>query len=751
MVKNNVFPISLFIFVIGGFYGWTSYFEGNLLLVATGINVLEILVGMAGIFWIFQAYRGAIPRQRSFWVLLLTGLIIYIAANWIWLYDQLFRGSPDFSDASYLIWMMGYLFFLAALIAKAIELRKESPGPSYIFNITVFMITVIAVCFQYLINPAVDVPGTTWISVATAVVYPIIDLSIILIATILYYQMLKDRKRDWLLILVAAFFLQITADFLFAYAGFNGSYEQGHLIDLLWLLSTMYIGLAGYFGKMGDTKDVWLLKNPVRGQEETFPYYSILVLLVMVANSYDFDFNALSLGLLLTFFLVLGRQLHIQQKNRHLMNEYRYLAYHDPLTNLRNRGSFVEEIECVLTENSTRETALLLIDLDQFKVINDTLGHHVGDKVLEQTAARLQTVIEDNMLLFRMGGDEFVIVIIGDTDNQSVATAENLLALFRESMPIDEYEVDVTPSIGISKFPNHGHTAEELMKNADAAMYLSKENGKNGYSIFNAEMSQDNVRKMTIEIELKKAISKKQLQLYYQPKVDLRNNKTIGMEALLRWQHPSLGWVSPDEFIPVAEETGQIVSIGEWVLREACRQNRAWQDMGFPPLTVSVNVSVLQFRHSDFLGTVQQILDETALDSQYLELEITESIMQNIKESIIILDGLHQMGIKASIDDFGTGYSSLHVLQKLPIDTLKIDKSFVDELDADPLNPMVKAIVDLGLNLNMTLVAEGIESENQVNVLLGHGCTIGQGYLFSKPVTATDFEELMAARLGQLK
>ncbi|WP_233569633.1 EAL domain-containing protein [Planomicrobium sp. Y74] len=246
-----------------------------------------------------------------------------------------------------------------------------------------------------------------------------------------------------------------------------------------------------------------------------------------------------------------------------------------------------------------------------------------------------------------------------------------------------------------------------------------------------------------IENALKKAVQKNQFVLYYQPKVELRTNKIIGMEALLRWQHPELGWISPVEFIPVAEETGQIVSIGEWVLEEACRQNKQWQDAGYSPLNVSVNVSVLQFKHGKFLETVQQVLDKTALDTQYLELEITESIMQNIKESKKILESLQQLGIKISIDDFGTGYSSLHVLQKLPIDTLKIDKSFVDELDLDASNTMVKAIIDLGLNLNMTLVAEGIESENQMRVLIEHGCTIGQGYLFSKPVAPEDFEELM--------
>ncbi|MFD1032460.1 putative bifunctional diguanylate cyclase/phosphodiesterase [Metaplanococcus flavidus] len=743
MFKNNIFPISLILSVISLFFGWTIYFEGNPLLVSIGTNVLQILVGMAGIFWLFQAYRNAQRRQKNFWLLLLIGLSFYIGSNWMWLYSQLLEGAVDSSEYSYLVWMIAYLFYLAALITKARDLSNESSGQSYIFNITVFMITVAAVSFHYLINPIMTLSGNSWIAVLTAVGYPVADLTILFVVTILYYQILKSKKQDIMLLLVAGFMLQITADSLFTYAAFKGTYQPGSLIDLLWLLSTLFLGFTGYFGKMKQSVDSWMLNNPVRGKEGSFPYMSILVLLVLVGHSYQYNFNALSTGLLLTFFLVLGRQLHILRKNRELMQQYRYLAYHDPLTNLRNRGSFVEEIECILNQDTYKQTALLLIDLDQFKVINDTLGHHIGDLVLIKTAERLESIIEENMLLFRLGGDEFIIVIIDANDEKCIVTANKLLALFCESLQVDEYEVDVTPSIGISKFPEHGSTAEDLMKNADAAMYLSKENGKNGYSFFNADLSQEKVRKMTIEIELKKAIQKNQLQLHYQPKVDLRDNTIIGMEALLRWQHPELGWVSPVEFIPVAEETGQIVSIGEWVLREACRQNKQWQEKGYPPLTVSVNVSVLQFKHNKFVESVQKILAETALDTQYLELEITESIMQNIKESRKILNSLRELGIKISIDDFGTGYSSLHVLQQLPIDTLKIDKSFVDSLDSDTMNPMVKTIIDLGLNLNLTIVAEGIEYENQLHLLLEHGCTIGQGYLFSKPVAPGDFEELM--------
>ncbi|WP_422124301.1 putative bifunctional diguanylate cyclase/phosphodiesterase [Planococcus sp. X10-3] len=743
MRNNNIFPISILLIVIGLFFGWTLYFEGNPLLISIGTNVLQILIGMAGILWLFQAYRNARRKQKRFWLFLLIGLSFYISSNFFWLYDQLVEGFTASSEFSSLVWASAYLFFLAALISKIRDLGNKSAGDSKIFNITIFMITVSAISYHYLINPVRKQYGESWMADLISALYPIADLTILFVVAILYYMIQKNSKREMLLLLVVGLFIHVAADALFAYAIFTDSYQPGHLADLLWLLSTLFIGFTGYFGKTNKGSIILIARTPARDREGSFPYLSILVLLVLATHSYQYDFNALSIGLSLTFFLILGRLLYILRKNRQLVSQYRYLAYHDPLTNLPNRGSFVKEFDRILNEDSFQQTALLLIDLDQFKVVNDTLGHHIGDQVLTKTAERLGSVIEKNMLLFRLSGDEFVIVIIDATDEKCIATADKILALFHKSLQIDDYEVDVTASIGISKFPEHGYTPEELRKNADAAMYFSKENGKNNYSFFNAELSREKARKMKIETELKKAIGRNQLQIHYQPKVDLQNHQIIGMEALLRWQHPELGWVSPVEFIPVAEETGQIVSIGEWVLRQACWQNKQWQQRGFPPLAVAVNVSGLQFRHNRFLETVQKILDDTALATQYLELEITESIMQNIKESIKILDGLHKMGIKTSIDDFGTGYSSLHVLQKLPIDTLKIDKSFVDELDSDVMNPMVKTIIELGLNLNLTIVAEGVEYETQMKLLVEHGCTIGQGYLFSKPVAPDDFEVLM--------
>ncbi|RNF39964.1 EAL domain-containing protein [Planococcus salinus] len=546
-----------------------------------------------------------------------------------------------------------------------------------------------------------------------------------------------------MLFVIFGFFLQIIGDSLYTYLSVYGSYQLGGFVDLIWLVALLFIGFAGYHAQKTKKEITLVVKNPFEEREFIFPYSSIMVLLALVIYSYRWNFNWLSSALLIIFFMVLGRQLLVINRNNKLVKEYRHLAYHDPLTGLNNRASFTETVENSLKKHKTDKMALLLIDLDRFKVVNDTLGHLVGDQILIKTADRLRQALGEEASLFRLGGDEFVIIISDTTERECSVTAEHLLKNFQEPFSVGDYEINVTPSIGISIYPDHGVNSEDLLKNADAAMYTAKENGKNNFSFYNSELNSIMTRKLKIENELRKAIESEQFILHYQPKVDLPTKRFIGMEALLRWEHPELGWITPGEFIPIAEETGQIVSIGEWVLKEACKQNKAWQENGFSPLCVSVNVSVLQFQQDDFLLTVKEALEESGLEPQFLELEITESIMQNIRESVKILESLRAMGIKTSIDDFGTGYSSLNILQELPIDTIKIDKSFIDGIGSTNQQAMVKTIIDLGVNLNLTVVAEGIESEQQMEALIHSNCNIGQGFLFSRAVAPEDFENIL--------
>ncbi|MDF2859285.1 MAG: GGDEF-domain containing protein, partial [Neobacillus sp.] len=623
---------------------------------------------------------------------------------------------------------------------KAKELGTGGSRSPYVFNIIIFIISSAAISIYYLIRPIIEVSNHSLFLTIVTMAYPIIDLSIMFAITVLYYLSKYSKEKNLLLFIIMGFFLHVVADSGFAYLSAIGEYQPGEIIDLTWIVSILLIGFAGYYTK--EKSDEPPLRNKIHfeGRETFFPYISTLILIILVINSYQWDFNALSLGLLVIVLMIIGRQLLVMNKNNRLMSEYRYLAYHDPLTGLNNRVSFTEDLERLMGKPNDDSVALVLLDLDRFKVINDTFGHYIGDMILIEASERLKQALGDNMPIYRLGGDEFIIILAEATKEKSKNIAKIILEKFQNPFLVNDYEAIVTPSIGISILPKSRCNTGDLFKHADAAMYLAKESGKNNFRFYNSELNKVMTRKVIIETELRMAIEKDQFSLFYQPKVDLQTMKIVGMEALLRWEHPELGMISPLEFIPIAEETGQIVPIGEWVLKKACIQNRIWQEKGFSHLCVSVNVSVRQFEHSDFVMTVKKVLQDTRLSPQFLEIEITESIMQNIRESTDILHKLRKLGVKASIDDFGTGYSSLHILQKLPIDTIKIDKSFIDDIVNSKQHAMVKTIIDLGLNLNLTVVAEGIEDENQLKILRDHRCSIGQGYHFSKAVHPIEFE-----------
>lgn len=747
MLKTGRLPIIALLFIAIIFYGWSFLFQDNEWHRSFGLSLLPIVVQLLSVIWLFQAYRRVTSDQRVFWFLLSIGFFFALIGDLFWFYYQIAAGTSLNSSIATIFWVSSYLIYLIALIYKTKEIGIIFSNKPYVFNIVIYMITAISISFYYLIKPVIDSLETSYLYTLIAVGFQLTDLGILFFSIILFYLVQHKREPNLMLFIVFGFLFQVMADSIYAFYFVRGIYQTGNSIDLLWLASSLLIGFAGFYAKDYVKIDNQDIKNPFEKREFIFPYASTMVLLILVMFSYQFNFNALSFGLLIAFFMIIGRQLTIMKKHDQLLIEFKHLAYHDPLTSLSNRLSFIQDIENTLKKHKTNHIALLLIDIDRFKVINDTLGHFVGDHVLIKISKRLKQALGNEALIYRLGGDEFVIVIPEANEFKASCVADTVLEKFKDSFSVNDYEINITPSIGISMYPEHGLTSEDLLKNADAAMYLAKENGKNHYRFYNTELNQTMARKMKIEHELSKAIEKNQFSLFYQPKVDLQSKKIIGMEALLRWNHPELGSISPVEFIPIAEETGQIVPIGEWVLKTACKQNKIWHEKGLSTCCISVNVSVLQFQQGGFLKVVTQALKESNLEAKYLELEITESIMQNINESRELLAGFREMGIKTSIDDFGTGYSSLDILRRLPIDTIKIDKSFIDDIEAPCQQPFIKAIIELGLNLNVTVVAEGIENENQLHILLANNCTIGQGYLFSKPVDATEFEKLLRDKI----
>ncbi len=429
-------------------------------------------------------------------------------------------------------------------------------------------------------------------------------------------------------------------------------------------------------------------------------------------------------------------------------------AEHDFLTGLPNRMLLNDRVNqaIILAERHRKKVAVLFLDLDGFKHINDSLGHPIGDKLLQSIAKRLVDCVRGSDTVSRQGGDEFVVLLseVEQSEDAAIA-ARRMLQAVAEAHSIDQHDLHVTTSIGVSVYPDDGLDAETLIKNADTAMYQAKENGRQSYQFFKPAMNVRAVERQSIEESLRRALERQEFALHYQPKINLRTGEITGAEALLRWTHPIRGPVSPAQFIPVAEDCGLILPIGNWVLREACQQARAWVDAGLPLGTMAVNISAMEFRDENFLDGVFAILKDTGLDPRSLELELTESVLMKHAESTAsILKTLRARGVQVAVDDFGTGYSSLSYLRKFPIDALKIDQSFVRQITTAPdETTIVTAVISMGRSLKLRVVAEGVETQEELAFLQAHQCDEAQGYYFSRPVLPHQFANMLETSLQE--
>lgn len=443
-----------------------------------------------------------------------------------------------------------------------------------------------------------------------------------------------------------------------------------------------------------------------------------------------------------------------------LQDELNQLATQDHLTQLPNRRWLLERLKhgIEVDRRGGKQLALLMLDLDRFKAVNDSLGHAAGDELLQQVAARIQSRLREVDMVARLGGDEFIVLLEDIAHPKDAArVAEEIVAdlsrpfqLTRgsEAGPVQYHEVQIGASIGISLYPQHGSNPELLIEQADTAMYEAKQAGRGCFAYFSEELTIAVRKRIALEDRLRKAIEQRELRVFYQPQIDIASNRIIGAEALVRWQSPVDGLIAPVNFIPIAEETGLIIAIGEWVLRETCRQGRLWLAAGFSPLTLAVNVSPHQFRRCDISALVEKILAETGFPAGRLELELTESgLMDNQDKAVEVLNNLRSQGVRLAIDDFGTGYSSLAYLKRFPVDVLKIDKSFIDDIPhlQDDME-ITATIIAMGHTLGFQVLAEGVETHVQLAFLREKGCDAYQGYFTSKPVPADEFTELLKAQ-----
>jgi diguanylate cyclase len=425
-----------------------------------------------------------------------------------------------------------------------------------------------------------------------------------------------------------------------------------------------------------------------------------------------------------------------------------HLAHHDVLTSLPNRmllqDRLIQAIE--LARRQGRRFAVLFMDLDRFKHINDSLGHAIGDWLLQSVAERLSGCVRHSDTLGRQGGDEFVVILSNIMHAEDAALiAKNMIIALAAPHFIENHELHISASIGIGIYPDHGEDADTVLKSADSAMYHAKESGCNNYRFFEQAMNTQAVQRQSIESSLRHALERQEFILNYQPKIDLKSNRIVGVEALIRWQHPKWGLMPPSQFVPIAEDCGLILPIGRWVLRETCRQAQAWRQVAAPPITVAINTSALEFSAAGFLDNIRTTLMETALDPHCLELELTESVlMHDAKFTESMLDALTGLGVKLAIDDFGTGYSSLSYLRQFPIYTLKIDKSFINQMTTNADDAaIVSAIISMGQSLKLHVIAEGVKTPEQHKLLLAQKCDEGQGYYYGRPMTAEAFATLL--------
>ncbi len=445
----------------------------------------------------------------------------------------------------------------------------------------------------------------------------------------------------------------------------------------------------------------------------------------------------------------------LEERDKSLANanlELKRQATHDALTGIANRVLFVERLNHAV--HARQPFAVCVFDLDRFKIINDSLGHGAGDALLKHVTQRLLSIVRSSDTVARAGGDEFLLLL---RNLSSVEEIEGLIMRWMSALSqpyqLTGLELHVSPSIGIARYPIDGTAAEELLARADEAMYFAKRSGRKTFRFFDASVMGFSRERLEIEAELRGALAKRQLELHYQPKIDIATGEMRSVEALIRWHHPSRGLVLPGEFIAIAEESGLILEIGDWVIREACRQARVWQQRGLPFLRVAVNVSPLQFRQANFVKRVHAALQEHSLDATYLEIELTEAtLMSNAETSVALLEQLSELGVVVAIDDFGTGYSSMSYLQRFPIDKLKIDRSFISDVasNADDAS-IVRAIILLAHGLRLKVIAEGVESEEQLGILRRMGCDQYQGFFRSPAVPAADIERFVRDDSGRLK
>ncbi len=722
------------------------------------LNMIAPLLTTAILSIVTYRCRG---ESRIFWGLLTASHLCYgfsiVASSILHMNPSLVSSIFSFSD---FFWMLHNLFIFVALLLLGQRSLRGLGKIQFLLDTSIFMLTVVAISWALIVEPimwrSINENGGNWAYLLVNLSYPLVELVLIFMLVLLLFVRV-DRQHNrvgWLL--MCSLLVFAAADMSYFYMLEHNMYRMGSLIDPLWSASLLLSALAGLeFLKQPPSQEVLPVAyaSHARGWvKRVLPYVSVTVLLFFVIPRQFSSFDMLLLSCMLGILLLSIRQLLSLSENDTLLLRLRQLlrlsdnaARHDELTGLPNRRQFYEQLQRrIEAAEDKHELAVLFFDFDRFKYINDSLGHAAGDRVLQMAAERFRSHLSDELMLARLGGDEFILLLDPMQDRTHVErVVDKIRHCLQEPLDMNGHPLYISVSIGVAIYPQDGLTLDELVKNADAAMYEAKKNARQEAVYFTNAIGAHYENRLGLESSLRGALCRQELELYYQYQVRLDNGQIEGMEALLRWKHPELGFISPLDFIPIAEETGLIIPIGEWVLRSACEQQRIWKEQGYGDFRMSVNVSPYQFHDDQLADRFLEIIAETGIEPTQLVIEITESLaIHNVERVVVQLDKLREWGVQLAIDDFGSGYASLAYVKQLRPSILKIDRSFVcciDDMDEDCR--MAGAIVALGKALHIHVLAEGVETEAQLQFLKETGCDEIQGYYVNRPMPASEISQ----------
>ncbi|MFP7492871.1 EAL domain-containing protein [Terribacillus saccharophilus] len=730
---------------------------------AIGSGIIAIIGSALPAFWSLRAYQAAERQVRKFWLFLSLALLSCLIATMSSYFYEFYFGMNDvFISVADVLWNAAIIFSLLAFLYLIKQKADEVTIYEIVYDAVIIIVAAACISWEFLQKQTWEqLSQNSFIMQLFGISHPAGDLIVLFFLVCVFNALSYQRLSKALVCIYVGFLLFLISDTIFLYLASQHMYYFGHPIDWLGTASLLIIGGAAFFAEdlhVLSRQEAYPSSTSLFSARLWFSNVSVLVLLALIVARGD-GFDLIAFGCIVSTLLIIFRQMHTMFQNRKLMLELEgkvlerteeliqknkeleasteraeFLAGHDPLTGLPNRREF-DRIASEWVKTNENGFALLFMDMDRFKWVNDTMNHGAGDLLLRKVAKRLLANVGAGASVFRQGGDEF-LVLLPVTEVPEIDRAVcDLIQSLEQVFFIHDNEVFISASVGISLYPEHTDDVELLTIKADIAMYAAKKSHGKQWLIYDETLLPAEQSKLELEKEMRYGLERGEFCLHFQPLYHMDSETVSGAEVLMRWQHPKRGLLYPNSFIPLAEESRFIIPLGRWMIREACRQWRSWQEQGYEPISLAVNISVNQFLHPDFLTELEEALQEHDMDPAYLELEITENIPFSDTYAIAILEHIKQLGIRISIDDFGTGYSSLQYIQRLPVHTLKIDRSFVHDMMHNRNNKvLVETILMMAKQLNLEVIAEGVEEQDQLAFLKDNGCAFVQGYLIGKPV-----------------